>query len=159
MAFFWSTSQSIETEVGRPVRSTDVHKCAQPLWLVGRSTDPVDHPESCALWIWPRSTRRSTGRSKPRHGRPGGRPTGCNGQKFDRWPVDRPQHQLLSWPATASFWEPIKWDSLGLFSIRFQESFCASFSYLSKCLSPLILEQILPYQKESFQEWFSKEFS
>ena len=34
--------------------------------------------------------------------------------------------------------------------------FQASFSYLSKCLSPLVLEQILPYQKESFSRVFYK---
>ena len=34
--------RSTETEVGRPTRSTDVHKRAQPVWLEGRSTDPVD---------------------------------------------------------------------------------------------------------------------
>ena len=72
---------------------------AQQFWLEGRSTGrwiaiapvdrPVDRLESCALLIWPRSTGRSTGRSSLGHGRPGDRPTGPNGQKFDRWPVDR----------------------------------------------------------------------
>ena len=37
--------------------------------------------------------------------------------------------------------------------------FQASLSYLSKCLSPPVLELKLPYQKESFQEWFAKEIS
>ena len=74
-------------------------------------------PESSALWIWPRSTGRSTGRELcylyPGLGRPRGRPTKStplsgggrstdsfgpidravdqrhNGHKNDRWPVDR----------------------------------------------------------------------
>ena len=58
-----STSQptkSTRTEVGRPGRSTDVHRRARLFWQEGRSTDPVDRPESSALWKGP--------------GRPGGRP-------------------------------------------------------------------------------------
>ena len=38
-------------------------------------------------------------------------------------------------------------------------SFQASFSYLSKCLSPLVLELKLLYQKESLSRVFSKEIS
>ena len=38
-------------------RSIDAHKRAQPRLAGG----PVDRPESSALWIWPRSTGRSTG--------------------------------------------------------------------------------------------------
>ena len=60
---------------------------------------------------------------------------------------------------TASFWRLIYWGCFGLFSIRFEVGFQASFSYLSKCLSPLVLELILTYQKESFQEGFQKEIS
>ena len=74
-------------------------------------------------------------------------------------PVDRQQRQLLIWPLTAIFWEPINWGSLGLFSTRFQVNFQASFSYLSKCLSSLVLEQILSYQRRVFQECFVKEIS
>jgi len=135
-------------------RSNDVHKMCTAIWLKGRST--ARSPESFTLWIWPRLTGRSTGRSNPKHGRP----VGCNGQKCDRWPVDRPvngqQYLLLSWPPTASFWEPIKWGSLGLFKTRFWVGFQASFPYLSKKFSPLFLELILPYQKESIQQCFSK---
>jgi len=50
----------------------------------------------------------------------------------------------------------INWGSLELFSTRFEVGFQASFSYLSECLSPLVLEQILPYQKESFLRVFCK---
>ena len=46
-----------------------------------------------------------------------------NSQKSDRWPVDRQQHQLLSWPPTAIFWEPINWASLGLFLQDFKSAF------------------------------------
>ena len=106
-------------EVGRPVRSTDVHRRAQGFWLLGRSTDPVDRPESSAIWIWPRSTRQSTGRLKPKIGRLGDRPAGCNGQKFDCWPVDqavdRQQDFLLCLSPMASFWRPIYWGCFGLF--------------------------------------------
>ena len=37
-----------------------------------------------------------------------------------------------------------------IFYTRFQVGFQASFSYLSKRFSPLVLEIILPYQKERF---------
>ena len=64
--------------IGRPVQSTDVHKRARSFRLEGRLTVPVDRPESSALWIWPWSTRRSTGRELcslyPGLDRPGGRP-------------------------------------------------------------------------------------
>ena len=73
---------------GRPT-CTDVHS---QFWQEGWSTDPVDHPESSALWKGP--------------GRPGGRPDRetCslypgsvgrpvdrwhNGLKYDRWRVGR----------------------------------------------------------------------
>ena len=118
-----------ESEVGWPGGRPMCTKRAQPVWLNGRSTGrstamapvdrPVDRPESFALWIWPRSTGQSTGRSKPRHGRLLGRPAGCNGKKFDRWPVDPPvdrqQTFLLSLPPTASFWSLFIWGCFGLF--------------------------------------------
>ena len=72
--------------------------------------------------------------------------------------VDRQQSELLSWLPTGRFLEPIKRGSLGLFYIRFQVGLWASFSYTSKCLSPLVLESKLPYQKESLSRVFSKEF-
>ena len=44
--------------------------------------------------------------------------------------VDRQQTDLLTWPLTAIFWEPINWDSLRLFSTRFQVGFQDSFPTL-----------------------------
>ena len=70
-------------------------------------------------------------------GRPGGRPTAESSPELSR---------------TASFWSLFIWGCFGLFEIRFEVGFQASFFYLSKCLSPLVLKQILPYRKESFQE-------
>ena len=77
-----------KSEVGRPgsrPTCTDVHA---KFWLEGQSTDPVDRPESSALWKGP--------------GRPDGESALCiqatvdrpvdrwlNGQKSDRWPVDQ----------------------------------------------------------------------
>ena len=86
-AFCRSTGRSTET-VGRPVRSTDVHKRAQAIWLEGRSTAR----ELCSLDLAP--VDRAVDRWH-------------NDQKSDRWPVDRAvdrqQHQLLIWPVTTSF--------------------------------------------------------
>ena len=82
-------TKSTRAEVGRPARSTNVHGRAHIDLADSRSTDPVDRPESSALWkgpgrlggrpdresalcIWPRSTDRWH-----------------NGLKYDRWPVDR----------------------------------------------------------------------
>ena len=60
------------------MRSTDVHKCARQLVLVGRSTGSFDRPESFALWKWPQSTgsvdRTESLLSVSNSGRPGGRP-------------------------------------------------------------------------------------
>ena len=93
-------------------------------------------------------------------GQPPGRP--ANGQKSDRWPVDRavdcPAVQIADLDLTASFWMPIYWSSLGLFYTRFQESFWASFSYSIKCLFLLVLEPILPFKRRVYQE-FSKVIS
>ena len=72
---------------------TDVHRSFG--WWVSRPSR-----ELCSLDL-ASVDRASTGRSKPRIDRPGSRPSGCNGQKFDRWPVyqpvDRQQDFLLSW--------------------------------------------------------------
>ena len=78
--------------------------------------------------------------------------------------VGRPVGRLTAgFPAelapTVIFFRPINWGYFGLFSIRFLESFQASFSYLTKCLSPLVLELKLLYQKESLSRVFSKEIS
>ena len=84
--------RSTEAEVSLPVRSTDVHKRAQTIWLEGRSTDPVNRQRALLSGSGP--------------GRPSGRPAESsalcfqasvdrpvdwwhNGRKFDRWPVDR----------------------------------------------------------------------
>ena len=50
--------------------------------------------------------------------------------------VDRQQCRLLTRPPTAIFWSLFIWGSHGLFSTRFE----VGFQYLSKCLSPLVLE-------------------
>ena len=61
----------VDRTVDRAV--TDVHKCARPCLAGGPVDRPDRPPESSALWIWPRSTGRSTGRelllsvSKPRY--------------------------------------------------------------------------------------------
>ena len=111
----WWASRSDRSTVAvvdRPGRSTDVHAArlvgrstgsvdrqrASALWKRPRSTDPVDRPgrpaESSALCIRLRSTGRSTGQRAVAlwiQSRSIGRSTGrLNGQKLDRWPVDRP---------------------------------------------------------------------
>ena len=127
---------SSDLSVDRPVdrarsrsigRSTDVHKRAQP-----RAGRPHSRPPEslCSLKMapvdravdWQRdllslSRLRSTG-SVDRL---------FNGQKSDRWSIDRQQDLLLSWPPTATFWEPIKGASLGLFSTSFKVGFQDSF--------------------------------
>ena len=78
---------------GRPVRSTDVHKRARQLELVGRSTG--------------RSTVQRVLLSGNGLGRPGGRPSESsalcflfpvdrwlNGHKYNRWPPGRPEGQF-----------------------------------------------------------------
>ena len=119
---FKSLYSSDLASAGRPSRSTDVHRCARQFWQEGRSTDPVDRPESSALWKGP--------------GRPGGRSDReqCslyltsvdrlvdrwhNGLKYDHWPVDRAVDRQATWLPTASFSSSINWDIWGLFSLRF----------------------------------------
>ena len=65
--------RSTELGVVRPSRSTDMHKRARHVWLEGRSTDPIDRPESSALWKAPvnRVDRQRVLLSVPGHGRPG----------------------------------------------------------------------------------------
>ena len=125
-----------------------MHRRARLFWQEGRSTDPVDRPESFALWNGP---GRPTGRPDreqcslyPGHGRPTGRPGG------------RPTAQF--WPITASFWSPINWAIWGLFYIRFEEEFWASFSYSFQWLYPQVLEPIFPNQKGVYQECFKRDF-
>ena len=96
-------------------RSTDVHRRARQFWQEGRSTDPVDRPESSALWkapvdraadrtesllsvSWPRSTDRSTDGSTVWNmtvGRSTGRST-------DR--PDRPQRLVFFQPINLGVW-------------------------------------------------------
>ena len=59
---------------GRPTRSIDRQRAL--LSVSARSTRRSTGQRAVALWIQSRSTGRSTDRR--------------NGQKFDRWPVDRP---------------------------------------------------------------------
>ena len=98
----------------------------------------------------------------PSSGRPSGRPlflTVENPTVSGR-PAGRPTVGLPTELApTSIFFRPISWGCFVLLSTRFLESFQASFSYLSKYLSPLVLGLIFPYQKESFQECFVKEIS
>jgi len=90
-----------------------------------------------------------------------------NGQKSDHWPidraVDRQQSRLLIWTPTANFWRPIYWGSLGLFYIRFQKSFWASFSYLFQWFPPHVLEPIFQIKRRvlsrGFQKWFFEFFT
>ena len=144
LAFYRST----DPEVGRPVRSTDVHRRARLVWLEGRSTEPVDR-QKATLWIWPRSTGRELLLSVSRP-RSTGRST--DGTTLRNLTVGRSTGQstdsrkVAELSPTASFWSLFIWGCFGLFSIRFQESFWASFSYLSQCLSPLVLELKLSYQ-------------
>ena len=140
-----SIGQSIEAEVDRPVRSTNVHKRAWPYRLEGQSTGSVDCQRALLSGSGPDRPGSRSAKSSAL----------CIHASVDQ-AVDRQQRQLLIWPPTAIFWEPINWGSLGLFSTRFKVGFQASFSYLSECLSPLILEQILSYQKESFSSVFCK---
>ena len=101
-------------------RSTGpVDRCAQ-MCTVCLAGGPVDRPgrlpENTALWIWPRSTGRSTGRelllsiSRPRStGRSTGGTTIGNPTVGGR-PAGRPkQGILLSWTPTAIFFRPINW--------------------------------------------------
>ena len=70
---------SVLAYAGRPTRSTDVHRRARQFWQEGRPTDPVDRPDSSALWKGP--------------GRPSGRPDretcslypGSVDRPVDRW--------------------------------------------------------------------------
>ena len=128
-------------------RSTGpVDRCAQTC-IATLAGGPIDRPgqplESSALWIWPRSTGRSTGRelllsvSRPRSTVDRQRASALciqasvdrridrwhNDLKSDRRPVDRQQDLLLSWPPTVIFWKPINWGSLRLFWIRFEVDF------------------------------------
>ena len=60
------------------------------VWTGGPVDRAVDRPESSALWKWPRSTGRPTGRelllSVSSPGRPGGRP---EAQRSEIWPLGR----------------------------------------------------------------------
>ena len=148
--FDQASCRSTAAEVGRPGGRPMCTERAQQFWLEGRSTGRstamapidwlVDCQESYALWIWPWPTGRLTSRSKPRHGRPGGRPTGCNSQKYDRWPVDRPiDRQVIltcSWLPTAIFFRPINWGCFGLFSKK-------DFKWVFKLVFPTFLSVYL----------------
>ena len=128
--------------VGRPTRSTPRELCSLDLAPVDQAVDrqracflysglgrPGDRPVAQRSEIWPLA------------GRPGGRPT-------TGFPAELDPNGYI--------FEAYK---LGLFSTRFLESFQSSFSYLTKCLSPLVLEPIFSYQKESLSRVFSKEIS
>ena len=138
-------------------RSTDVHRRARQCILEGRSTDPVDRQRASALWKCP--------------GRPGGRPAESsalcsrvsvdrpvdrcpNGQKNDRWRST----DSSFWLPTASFSSSINWDVWGMFSIRFQEEFWASFSHLFQWLYPQVWEQISPIKRGVLSRVFKSDF-
>jgi len=107
LAFCRSTGRSTATEVGRPVRSTDVHSLFG--WRAGRLTRStardlcsldlapvdwaVDRQRASALCIQASADRAVD--------------LWHNGQKSDRWPidraVDRQQSFLLSCTPTAIF--------------------------------------------------------
>ena len=129
-------------------RSTGpVDRCAQTCTacLASRPVDrAVDRPKSSALWIWPRSIGRSTGGTTVRNLTVGRSPDG-------RLTAEIPAE--LS--PTVSFWILFIWGSFGLFLTRFEVDFQASFFCLSKYLSPLVLELIPSYQKESLPRVFS----
>ena len=128
---------------GRPSqRSVDraVDWCAQTCttlfgWGAGRPPDRP--PESSALWIWPRSTRWSTGGELcslyPGLGRPSGRPMA---QRSEIWPLagrssGRPTaEKFAELSPTASFWSLFIWGYFGLFFIRFLGEFQSQFFFI-----------------------------
>ena len=141
-------SRSTEVEVGRPGRSTDVHRRACLCALEGRSTETVDPPESlCSLENPDRPSgrptenlfsvpeARSTAAPTVRKMTVGGRPDG------------RPSGHLAP---TASFSNSINWGIWGMFLIRFEENFWASFSYPYKSFFSINLRANISYQKGSF---------
>ena len=86
------------------IRSTDVHKRARFVWLEGRSTDPVDRPESSALWKTP--VDRAVDRQRvllsvfrPRSTGPFDR--WLNGQISDHWASVRPAQSTVAWKQRA----------------------------------------------------------
>ena len=92
--------RSTEVEIGRPVRSTDVHRRVRSHGLVGRSTRRSTVQRALLSGNGPGRPDRSTGRelllSVPSLGRPGGRPEAQRAEKFDRWasrPGGRPEGQ------------------------------------------------------------------
>ena len=113
----------------------------------------VDPQRASALCKWPgRPGGRPLGHS-PVFGRPTGRslfPTVRNqtvGGRLGGRPTAENSAELSS---TASFWSILIWGYFGLFVTRFWVSFQASFSYLSKCLSPLVLEPNTSISKGEF---------
>jgi len=135
LAFCRSTGWSTATEDGRPIRSTDVHRRGRPVWLEGRSTDPVDCQRALLSGSGP---GRPGGRPTesffslyPGLGRPGSRPMA---QWSEIWPLagrpgGRPTANAVLDPNDYIF-EAINWGCFGLLSTRFLESFQASFSYI-----------------------------
>ena len=77
-----------------------MHKSVHVASLLGRSTDVV-----------------------PLLSGKGGRPEVGNGQKFDRWPVDRKVNSDHIWLPTAVFLKAYKKGFLGLFSTTFLRAF------------------------------------
>ena len=82
-----------------PVDRSGRPTCTQPR-LGGRSTGSVDRQRASALWKWPQSTGRSTGRELcslyPGLGRPAGRPTSPTVENMTvEPPVDRPVDRKL----------------------------------------------------------------
>ena len=148
------TRHSAGRPAGRPSqKSVDqaVDQCARTCITKGRSTV--------------RSTARELLLSVNGPGRPGGRPLGhslvfgrlifrslfltVRNQKSDCWrSTDCRISAELS--PTASFLRLFIWGYFGLFLTRFEVSFQANFPYLSKFLSPLVLEPNTSISKGEF---------
>ena len=73
-----------------------------------------------------------------------------NGQKSDRWPVDRAVDRQANLALTASFSSSINWGIWGLFYIRFLVDFRASFSYSFQRFFSTNLRANIFNQKGSF---------
>ena len=128
----------------RPTRSTARELCSLDLAPVDRAVDRQRASALCIQASVDRVVDRGTTVGNPTIG--------------GRRPVDRQQDFLLSWTPTVIFFRPINWGCFGLFSIRFEESFWASFFYSYQWFYPHILEPIFSNQKESLSRVFKSDF-
>ena len=114
--------RSTEQRVGRPTRSTDVHRCARQFgWRACRPTRST--ARELLLSGKPRSTRPVNRQrallSVPDLGRPGRSTAGSTVRNLTVGRSTGRSTDRSSWLPTASFWSPINWDFWGLFSTRF----------------------------------------